>query len=65
MAIHAVSDTEWRIHSDTGGCYTVRYIGPDRQDERGYTCDCKAGQWGKVCRHIREVVILAEIAQES
>lgn len=55
------SDTTWTVDSDSGSQYTVERIGPDVDDTAIYKCSCTAGQWGKICKHVREVMALAQV----
>ena len=55
MQIEQETDGKWTVISDTGNTYTVDLVG-NPEDTDGYQCDCMAGQWGKVCKHIRAVM---------
>jgi uncharacterized Zn finger protein len=56
VSIQQQTDAEWLIDSDSGSQYTVTLVGTDRADPASYKCSCPAGQWGKTCKHVREVI---------
>ena len=50
--------SRWIVHSDSGTTYHVRFR--TKLDEAGclyftWQCDCPAGRYGKICRHIQSV----------
>ena len=48
---------EFEVDSDSGNTYSVSYCGggDEHGDVRIWECDCRAGQFGKVCKHIHAV----------
>lgn len=61
MAITQASETVWTVESDSGSTYQVERVGEDAGDPASYKCSCPAGTWGKVCKHVREVISLAQV----
>ena len=61
MSIQQQTETEWAIDSDSGSQYAVTLVGSDRADPASYKCSCPAGQWGKACKHVREVIATAQV----
>jgi uncharacterized Zn finger protein len=61
MAITQQSETQWTVDSDSGSQYTVELTGSDRSDPASYKCSCPAGQWGKACKHVKEVIAQAQV----
>ena len=58
MQIEQTSGNSWSVHSDSGGVYTVRYCGSGDGDPDYialWSCTCKAGNFGRVCKHITAV----------
>jgi hypothetical protein len=60
MRIEAVRDgAEYRVLSDSGNTYTVRFCGTGDGDPDVvalWECDCPAGQHGRDCKHLRAVI---------
>jgi len=61
MSVKQTTETEWTVDSDSGSTYTVALVGTDRADPASYKCSCPAGQWGKVCKHVKEVIATAQV----
>jgi hypothetical protein len=55
----------YTVLSDSGRTYTVRYMGPGDADPDYvaiWECDCEASWHGRICKHIRAVATLANVA---
>jgi hypothetical protein len=61
MSVQQQSETQWTVDSDSGAAYTVELVGSDRADPASYKCSCPAGQWNKVCKHVKEVILTAQV----
>jgi len=59
MKITKIANNHWRVGSErSGNAYNVQYRGSgdgDPEYVRVWDCDCPAGKFGKMCRHVKAV----------
>jgi len=63
MAITEINDGQYRVESNSGNTYTVKYCGSGDGDPEYcalWECDCPAGQYGRTCKHVKAVTALVD-----